>query len=413
MAEYSIYEDIATRTGGDVYMGVVGPVRTGKSTFIKRFMDLAVIPNIENEYKRARAQDELPQSAEGKTIMTTEPKFIPNEAAPITIGDGVNLRVRMIDCVGYIVKSAQGHIENSMPRMVATPWSEDKVPFAEAAETGTKKVITDHSTIGIVISTDGSVTDIPREDYIEAESRIIKELKAINKPFVVILNTSNPSSEAAQKCKAEMEENYGVAVLPLNCAQLSMGDINTIMERILFEFPLTQIGINIPSWVLSLEEDNWLKEQLKSHILSATDGTKKLSDAADLQRRLSELPCASRVILEKNDLGTGKITINIEVGDEVFYEIIQQTTGFSLADRQSLMETLKQLSEVKRKYDKIAIALDEAKCKGYGIVSPDIDELTLEEPEIMKQGSKFGIRLRASAPSLHIIRNKPKFLKTA
>ncbi len=404
MAEYSIYEDIARRSGGDVYIGVVGPVRTGKSTFIKRFMDLAVIPNIDNEYKRARAQDELPQSAGGKMIMTTEPKFIPNEAAPITIGDGVNLKVRMIDCVGYIVDSAMGHIENSMPRMVMTPWSEDKVPFAEAAETGTKKVINEHSTIGIVVTTDGSVTEIPRGDYVEAEERVIKELKAINKPFAVILNTSDPMGDNALRCKEEMEEKYGVGVIPINCDRLSMGDVNAIMEKILYEFPLTEIGVNIPSWVLGLEEGSWLKDRLKEDIVSASENIEKLADVQRLAQKLREIPWIFRADIDKTDLGTGKVTISAEISDETFYQIIREGTGLELFDQQGLMEALKQLSEVKKKYDKIAIALDEAKCKGYGIVSPDIDELTLEEPEIMKQGSKFGIRLRASAPSLHLIR---------
>ncbi len=413
MAEYSIYQDIAKRFGGDVYVGVVGPVRTGKSTFIKRFMDLIVIPNIENEYKKARALDELPQSAGGRTIMTTEPKFIPNEAAPITIGDGINLKVRMVDCVGYIVNSAIGHFENSMPRMVVTPWSDERVPFAEAAETGTRKVIREHSAIGIVVTTDGSVTDIPREDYEEAEGRVIRELQEINKPFVVILNTANPNSETAQKCAAEMEEKYEVSVLPLNCAELSAGDINNIMEKILFEFPVKEIGVNIPDWISSLDDGNWLKTQLRCDIVSASENTHKLADIKAFVNSLREIPCIESATIEMTDLGTGAVLVNAGVGDNTFYRIIEETTGFSIDGRQGLMETLGELSEIKRRYDKIAIALDEAKCKGYGIVSPDIDELTLEEPEIMKQGSKFGIRLRASAPSLHMICNKPKFLKTA
>lgn len=404
MAEYSIYHDIAKRSGGDVYVGVVGPVRTGKSTFIKRFMDLIVIPNIENEYKRARALDELPQSAGGRMIMTTEPKFIPNEAVGIQVGDGINLRVRMIDCVGYIVNSAIGHFENSMPRMVKTPWSEEAVPFAEAAETGTRKVINEHSTIGIVVTTDGTVTDIPREDYEEAESRVIKELKAINKPFVVILNTANPNSDTAQAYKAELEEKYGVAVLPLNCMELSVGDVNNIMEKILLEFPVKEIGVNIPSWIMALEDGNWLKNQIKAEIISASDEVEKISDIKCFIEKLKETPCIKNAALSVTDLGTGAVSINAAVGDDTFYKIIEETTGFDIEGRQGLMETLRQLADIKKKYDKIAVALDEVNRKGYGIVSPDIDELTLEEPEIMKQGSKFGIRLRASAPSLHLIR---------
>ena len=404
MAEYGIYNDIAKRSGGDVYVGVVGPVRTGKSTFIKRFMDLIVIPNIENEYKKARALDELPQSAGGKMIMTTEPKFIPNEAVGIKIGDGINLKVRMIDCVGYIVNSAIGHFENSMPRMVMTPWSEEPVPFAEAAETGTKKVIDEHSTIGIVVTTDGSVTEIPREDYEDAEARVIRELKAINKPFVVVLNTANPNSETVMAYKTEMEDKYGVCVIPLNCAELSTGDINTIMEKILLEFPVKEIGVNIPQWISSLDEGNWLKSKIREEIVSASDKIKKISDIKDFANCLSAVPCIEDAMVEMTDLGTGAVSVNARVGDETYYKIVEETTGFNIESRQELMETLKNLSEIKKKYDKIAVALDEVNRKGYGIVSPGIDELTLQEPEIMKQGNKFGIRLRASAPSLHLIR---------
>ncbi len=404
MAEYGIYHDIAKRSGGDVYVGVVGPVRTGKSTFIKRFMDLIVIPNIENEYKRARAQDELPQSAGGKMIMTTEPKFIPNEAVGITIGDGINLKVRMIDCVGYIVNSAIGHFENSLPRMVKTPWEEEPMPFAQAAEIGTKKVIDEHSTIGIVVTTDGTVTDIPRDDYKDAESRVIEELKAINKPFVVILNTNNPNSEHALKCKEEIEEKYGVCVLPLNCAELSAGDIGTIMEKILMEFPVKEIGINLPSWITTLSDDNWLKKQIKEDIVSSSEKIEKVSDIKAFGERLLASPYIESVNYETTDLGTGAVKLNACVGDDIYYKIIQEVTGFNIEGQKGLMETLINLSHIKKKYEKIEIALEEANRQGYGIVSPGIDELTLREPEIMKQGSKFGIRLRASAPSLHIIR---------
>ena len=349
MAEYGIYNDIAKRSGGDVYVGVVGPVRTGKSTFIKRFMDLIVIPNIENEYKKARALDELPQSAGGKMIMTTEPKFIPNEAVGIKIGDGINLKVRMIDCVGYIVNSAIGHFENSMPRMVMTPWSDEPVPFAEAAETGTKKVIDEHSTIGIVVTTDGSVTEIPREDYEDAEARVIRELKAINKPFVVVLNTANPNSETVMAYKAEMEDKYGVCVIPLNCAELSTGDINTIMEKILLEFPVKEIGINIPRWISSLDEGNWLKSKIREEIISASDKIEKISDIKDFANCLAAVPYIEDAIVEMTDLGTGAVSVNARVGDETYYKIVEETTGFNIESRQELMETLKNLSEIKKK----------------------------------------------------------------
>lgn len=404
MAKQSIYRDIAMRSGGDVYIGVVGPVRTGKSTFIKRFMDLFVIPSIENEYSRARAQDELPQSAGGKMIMTTEPKFIPNEAVSVTIGDGVRLRVRMIDCVGYIVGGALGYLENSAPRMVMTPWSAQPLPFAEAAETGTRKVIEEHSTIGIVITTDGTVTDIDKEDYTEATARVIAELQSINKPFAVILNTQNPLSEEAQKTKAEMEEKYGTAVLPLNCAELSEKDILAITEQILLEFPVKEIAVDIPSWVAALPSQNRLKSQIRRSISEAAAGVEKISDVKAFAARLEDAEFIESASIGGADLGTGEVKTALIIGDNTFFEIIEEETGVSTGGKEGLFKTLCALSEIKQKYDKIALALDEVNRCGYGIVSPDIDELSLEEPEIMKQGSKFGIRLRASAPSIHMIR---------
>ena len=404
MAEYNIYSDIAKRSGGDVYIGVVGPVRTGKSTFIKRFMDLLVLPNIEDDYKRERARDELPQSGDGRTIMTTEPKFVPNEAVGITVGDGVSLKVRMIDCVGYIVNSAIGHFENSMPRMVMSPWSSEPIPFAEAAEIGTKKVITEHSTVGIVVTSDGSVTDIPREDYEDAENRVVRELKEINKPFVIILNTKNPNSESAAAYKEEMEARCGATVIPLNCAELSVGDIDRIMEKLLFEFPIKEIGINIPDWITSTESGSALKAQIQSEITAASEGIEKISDVREFAKRLSESEVIESAKVDCADLGCGSASVTIAVYDGIYYKAIEETTGFSVNGRQGIIEILAKLSEIKKKYDRVAGALEEVSRSGYGIVSPSIDELTLEEPEIIKQGSKFGVRLKASAPSLHMIR---------
>lgn len=404
MEGYSIYKDIANRTQGDIYIGVVGPVRTGKSTFIKRFMDLMVIPNIENDYKRERAMDELPQSAGGKMIMTTEPKFIPNEAVDITLGDSTSFRMRMIDCVGYIVENALGHIENEAPRMVMTPWSENAMPFAEAAEIGTKKVITEHSTIGIVVTTDGSITEIEREDYLDAERRVIEELKAIRKPFIVVMNTVNPYSERTQMYKQELEEKYGVSVLPINCMELSGEDVGMIMERILFEFPLTEIGINVPKWVDALDDEHWLKKGIRDTVSESVKDIFKLSDARILPDKLGEYEYINNVRVEGVNPGNGIVSIQLETPQSLFYKMIEETSGFAVDGEQSLMTLLNELSSMKKEYDKVAMAIREVNQKGYGIVSPTIDELTLEEPEIVKQGSRFGVRLKASAPSIHMIR---------
>ncbi len=400
----NIYKDIAQRTQGDIYIGVVGPVRTGKSTFIKRFMDLAVLPNIQNDYKRVRAMDELPQSAGGRTIMTTEPKFIPNEAVEITVGEATNIRMRMIDCVGYIVPSALGHIEDEMPRMVMTPWSDEPMPFKEAAEMGTEKVISEHSTVGIVVTTDGSITDIPREDYIEAEERVISELLELKKPFVVIMNTENRDSQEAKRYKAELEEKFGVTVMPMNCMNLNLDDVENIMEQVLYEFPLKEISVCAPDWVDALDDSHQLKAGIRDKIFGSASDMQKISDVNKLTERLCECDYISSANIAEIDAGEGVVKVEVCVPDELFYKTLTEESGFEVANPKSLISLLLELSDVKREYDKILGALTEVKQKGYGIVSPTIDELTLEEPEIVKQGSRFGVRLKASAPSIHMIR---------
>lgn len=404
MTEYNIYNDIAERTGGDVYLGVVGPVRTGKSTFIKNFMNLMVIPKIENAHKRERAMDELPQSAGGKMIMTTEPKFIPNEAVEIRLDDTTSFKIRLIDCVGYIVESALGYIENDNPRMVMTPWSDKPMPFAQAAEIGTKKVINEHSTVGIVITTDGSITDIDREDYAPAEERVIDELRAIGKPFIVILNTLNPFSERTEECRAAMEEKYGVNVLPINCMELNEKDVAEIMKNLLLAFPICEIGISLPEWTDALDGEHWLKQGLKKFVRETVCSPLRLSDAQRLSEMLGSYEFVNSVQLTDVNMADGTVSLKLITPEDLFYRIINEQTGFSIGSDESLMRLLSELSEVKKKYDKIAIALQEVNQKGYGIVSPSIDELTLEEPEIVKQGSRFGVRLKASAPSIHMIR---------
>ena len=413
MEKYSIYRDIAERSGGDVYIGVVGPVRTGKSTFIKKFMDLLVIPNIGDIYSAERAKDELPQSAAGRTIMTTEPKFIPNEAVSVSLGDNANLKVRMIDCVGYIVDGSLGYIEEDSPRMVKTPWSEDAIPFYEAAEIGTKKVINEHSTIGLVVTTDGSITEIERENYVAAEKRVVNELKAINKPFIVLLNSTSPNSEKTQKLRCELENEYKVPVAAVNCEQLTSDDINHIIETVLFEFPLREINIRMPSWIESLGTEHWLDKEIYKSVVENIEGVQKIRQAREFANSLCQCENIESCRIEGMDLGCGNVNLTLSAPEGLFYRILGEESGFEIDDKEDLIELIKNLSEVKTEYDKVSFALHEVKEKGYGIVSPGSDELTLAEPKIVKQGGRFGVKLTASAPSIHIIRYKPKFLKTA
>lgn len=404
MERYNIYEDIATRTNGDIYIGVVGPVRTGKSTFIKRFMDLLVIPNIDNSYQKERAKDELPQSAAGRTIMTTEPKFIPNEAVEIVLGDQVNFKVRMVDCVGYLVKSAEGYMEGEKTRMVNTPWYEYEIPFEEAAEIGTRKVITDHSTIGVVVTTDGSFSDISREDYLQAEERVVRELKAINKPFVMILNSATPYNEETIDLKDELQERYNVPVVVANCSQLKIDDVNNIMEKLLYEFPVREIQIKFPKWVEALDSSHWLKRDLIFAIKDTMTDVSKLREIKDCVGSFQDYDFIQKVYLDGIRLGQGVANIDFSIYEHLFYRVLGETTGIDIKGEHQLVSLMKKLAKVKREYDKISYALHEVKEKGYGIVTPLIDELSLEEPEIVKQGSKFGVKLRASAPSIHMIR---------
>ncbi len=404
MEKYNIYQQIAERTQGDIYIGIVGPVRTGKSTFIKRFMDLLVIPNIENTYQKERAIDELPQSASGRTIMTTEPKFIPNEAVEVVIDQNVQLKVRMIDCVGYMVRGAMGHLENNAPRMVSTPWYEYQIPFEEAAEIGTKKVINEHSTIGIVITTDGSISDISREDYIDAEKRVITELKAINKPFVVIINTTRPRDPETLRLRDEMEQKYGVTVLAMDCLQMRIDDVDSVMEKILHEFPIYEIGINIPRWVEALEDSHWLKSNMLESIRETFKSTGRIRDIKNAMPSFENYDFIKRAVIDKVSLGEGSVLVDISTTDGLLYRILSEESGMEIEGEHKLISLIKDLARVKKEYDRVEYALHEVKVKGYGMVSPQLEELTLEEPEIIKQGNKFGVKLRASAPSIHMIR---------
>ncbi|MCI8962061.1 MAG: stage IV sporulation protein A [Clostridia bacterium] len=404
MENSNLYQDIQSRTDGDIYVGVVGPVRTGKSTFIKRFMDLLVIPNIENEYKKERAKDELPQSAGGRTIMTTEPKFVPNEAVQINLGNNLKFKARLVDCVGYLVNNAIGYLEDDVPRMVKTPWSEEEIPFERAAEIGTKKVIDEHSTIGILITTDGSFSDIPREDYIEAEERVVNELKALNKPFVIVLNSSEPSSEYTTQLSEKLEEKYGVSVLPLNCSELDIEDINNMFSKILYEFPIEQINLSLPKWVNTLDDSHWLKQSLYSDIKNSFSNIRVLKEVKPCVDNISSTDIINNSVLQEINLGNGNINISIELKDNLFYQILSDMTGVSISDEGDLFSVLTSFAQTKKEYDKISYALESAKATGYGIVTPGMEDLILDEPEMVKQGSKFGVKLKATAPSLHIVK---------
>lgn len=404
MTDTNIYRDIAARTGGDIYIGVVGPVRTGKSTFIKKFMDTLVLPNIKEHYQRERASDELPQSASGRTIMTTEPKFIPENAVNITLEENASLNVRLIDCVGYIVPSAIGYIEDDHPRMVMTPWHEETIPFNTAAEIGTRKVITEHSTIGLVITTDGSISDIPREEYEEAEERVINELREINKPFIVLLNCLYPRSEESVRLASELSEKYGVPVVPINCVELDESDIKRLLGRVLFRFPIKEIGIKAGRWINTLPATHWLRSSIVETIKNSCNSLRIINDARNLESSLCTNEYIDSAKIDSIDLGNGALRVSLFVNNSLFYRVLSETTEMQISDEEELMRNMVCLAHDRREYMKIKNALDEVEATGYGIVMPGIDELALEQPEIMKQGGRYGVRLRASAPSIHLMR---------
>lgn len=404
MVNNDIYSNIAKRTDGDIYIGVVGPVRTGKSTFIKKFMESLVIPNITSEFRKERAIDELPQSAAGKTIMTTEPKFIPEEAVEVKLSDNVTFNVRMIDCVGYIVPAAIGYIENEAPRMVMTPWFDEEIPFAMAAEIGTQKVIKEHSTIGLVVTTDGSITDIPREEYCDAEERVINELTEINKPFVIVLNCLDPKSSSAQKLAAELAEKYNTPVIPVNCLELDEQGISDILKQVLYAFPVKEVNISMPKWITSLDKTHWLKSSVISAIRSAAENIKHIRDMSKLTDKLKDSEYISGSEVSEIDLGKGSAGIKLAFDGDLFYKILGEETGIDITSDNDLMPLLKDLISIKKKYEKVENALNEVEATGYGIVMPDINDLSLEEPEIIKQGGKYGVRLKASAPSIHMMK---------
>jgi len=406
MEKFDLFKDIAERTGGDIYIGVVGPVRTGKSTFIKRFMELMVLPNIRDPYDKERAKDELPQSAAGKTIMTTEPKFVPNEAVEITVKENVSVRVRLVDCVGYSVQGALGYEEDTEPRMVLTPWFPEEIPFQQAAEVGTKKVITEHSTIGLVVTTDGTITDLKRDSYVSAEERVVGELKELQKPFLVLLNTNCPAAKETRELAAKLEGKYDVPVVPVDCAQMTQDDVYAILQEVLYEFPVKEVNITLPKWVEELETEHWLRQKFEGAVGEVVQYVRRLRDIDRAIDDLAGYDFVADVILHDMDLGSGIAVIEMTARDDLFYQVMEELTGFSISGQHHLLRLMKELAVAKREYDKIAGALEQVSQTGYGIVPPQLDEMILEEPEIIRSGSRFGVKLKASAPSLHIIRTE-------
>jgi len=403
MEKYEIYDDIKYRTNGDIYIGVVGPVRVGKSTFITQFMQKLVVPNITEKNTKERTIDELPQSADGKTIMTTQPHFVPNDAVKIKIA-GADMKVRMIDCVGYLVSGVMGHTEDDKPRLVKTPWTEKEMPFEEAAELGTKKVMQEHSTIGLVVTTDGSVTDIPRANYIDAEERVVAEMKSTGKPFVMVLNCKSPSSQESKRLASSLSEKYDVPVIAVNALDLKEGDVDKVFEKLLGEFPVKAIRVKMPEWLRALSYDNEIITEIASEVKRLGSQITKLSQMDKNQLAFTESEAFDPITFSSIELGEGVVKFNVIPKEDLFYRVLSNECGYQIKDDYELVNYIKELAIAKLEYDKIKYALDQVKQTGYGIVEPRKEEFTLGEPEIIKQGGRFGVKLKASAPSLHIMR---------
>lgn len=400
---YDLYKDIQVRCGGEIYIGVLGPVRTGKSTFIKRFMDELVIPYMEDEHAKMRAQDELPQSAGGRTITTTEPKFIPNEAAKVVLGEDIEVMVRLIDCVGYMVEGATGHLEENEERMVKTPWFDYEIPFTQAAEIGTDKVMNDHSTIGLVITTDGSIGEIPRSSYLDAEEKTILALKQLKKPFLVLVNSKKPYSDEAKKAAAEISEKYGVSALTVNCEQLKKEDINQILENILYEFPISAMEFYMPKWVEMLPADNRMKQDIIGRVRVLMKEYNTIRDA--IMRPVAlESEYVRRCKADGIQLSDGVVRVLLDVDEAYYYQMLTELLGESIADEYQLISRLKEFSAMKQEYAKVLNAVNTVRMKGYGVVTPDREEIVLDKPELIKHGNKFGVKIRAISPSIHMIK---------
>ncbi|HBE78486.1 MAG TPA: stage IV sporulation protein A [Firmicutes bacterium] len=403
MDNYDIFRDIAERTAGDIYIGIVGPVRTGKSTFIKKFMEQMVIPNIANVYDRERAQDELPQSGNGRTIMTTEPKFVPSEAVEVKVGE-VYFKVRLVDCVGYAVDGAVGYEDENGPRMVITPWLETPVSFVEASEMGTKKVINDHSTIGLVVTTDGSITDLSRDQYISAEERVINELKTLGKPFVVILNSIHPAQADTQELVGELRDKYQVPVLATDCLHLSSAEIENVVQELLYMFPVREIRIDFPKWVEELDAGHWLRSRFETAVYQAVNDVNRIRDLDKMVNGLKDVEDVQEVGVLQINLGEGSLHIELRTDRTLFFKVLEELSGFVVTGDHHLLKIMQELATAKREYDKVAAALNQVRQTGYGVVQPVLTELTLAEPELIRHGHRFGVKLKASAPSIHMIK---------
>jgi stage IV sporulation protein A len=404
LEKVDIFKDIAERTGGDIYLGVVGAVRTGKSTFIKRFMELVVIPNISNNADKARAQDELPQSAAGRTIMTTEPKFVPNQAVQLHVDEGLDVNVRLVDCVGYAVPGAKGYEDENGPRMINTPWYEEPIPFEEAAEIGTRKVIQEHSTLGVVITTDGSFGEIPRRDYQEAEERVVNELKEVGKPFIMIINSTQPYAQETEALRAELSQRYDIPVLALSVEAMRENDVYNILREALFEFPVLEVNVNLPSWVMVLREEHWLRQNYQDAVKDTVKDIKRLRDVERVVSQFENFEFIQRAALAGIDMGQGIAEIDLFAPDELYDEILKEVVGVEIRGRDHLLQLMQEFVFAKTEYDQIADALRMVKQTGYGIAAPSLVDMSLDEPEIIRHGNRFGVKLKAVAPSIHMIK---------
>lgn len=404
MKKVDIFKDISKRTNGDIYLGIVGAVRTGKSTFIKKFMELVVLPNIEDESEKVRAQDELPQSAAGKTIMTTEPKFIPNQAVNVTVEEGLDVNIRLVDCVGYAVEGAKGFEDENGPRMINTPWYEEPIPFHDAAEIGTRKVIQEHSTIGVVVTTDGSIGDIERDGYVEAESKVVEELKEVGKPFIMVVNSVHPTSGETELFRQELSEKYDIPVLAMSVESMTEHDVYNVLREALYEFPVLEVNVNLPSWVMVLKEDHWLRESYQEAIQSTVKNIRRLRDVDHIVGDFADYDYIDKANLAGMEMGEGIAEIDLHAPDYLYDQVLKEIVGVEIRGKDHLLELMQDFAYAKRQYDQVASALQMVKQTGYGIAAPTLEDMELDEPEIIRQGSRFGVRLKAVAPSIHMIK---------
>ncbi|MEK4028958.1 MULTISPECIES: stage IV sporulation protein A [Bacillaceae] len=404
MEKADIFKDIAERTGGDIYLGVVGAVRTGKSTFIKKFMELLVLPNIDNEAEKARALDELPQSAAGKQIMTTEPKFVPNQAISINVDEGLSVNVRLVDCVGYVIEGAKGYEDENGPRMIHTPWFEEPIPFHEAAEIGTRKVIQEHSTIGVLITTDGTVGEIPRANYLEAEERLVEELKEVGKPFIMIVNSARPHHAETESLRESLAEKYDIPVVAMSVESMREADVMSVLREALFEFPVHEVNVNLPGWVMVLKENHWLRGHYQEAIKETVQDIKRLRDVDRVIGQFDQYEFIENAGLAGMDMGQGVAEIDLFAPDELYDRVLKEIVGVEVRGKDHLLELMQEFANAKTEYDQIADALRMVKQTGYGVAAPSLTDMSLDEPEIIRQGSRFGVRLKAVAPSIHMIK---------